>query len=133
MARTVDPIKQQKVETAMKRGESAKDALLQAGYTIKTAIRSTANKSVKISQDNIMRELKASDVTIDLVIKNLNEDRELARKKHDISTMSRCDELLGKYLAMFTDKQKVDTTLVTKEEESIVHKYLQSNRLESIS
>ena len=37
-------------------------------------------------------------------------ERELARKKGDISTMTRCDELLGKYLALFTDKTELNTS-----------------------
>ena len=41
----------------------------------------------------------------------------LAKKKKDIATMTRADELLGKYLAMFTDKVKSDISVATTPEE----------------
>jgi phage terminase small subunit len=45
------------------------------------------------------------------IILNLLEDRELARQKEDISTMARCDELLGKCCAIFTDRQKIENSI----------------------
>ena len=45
-------------------------------------------------------------LTIDGVLKNLREDRKAARKAGQFGPAVRADELLGKYLAMFTDVSK---------------------------
>ena len=111
MPRTVNPIKKIKVKGSLKQGKSAREALREAGYSQGHINRSTANKIVKDSISEISKELKAKDITYDLVIKRLDEDRELARNKRDIATMKACDELLGKYIAMFTDKQEIKQTI----------------------
>ncbi len=45
-------------------------------------------------------------LTVDGVLKNLREDRDAARKAGQYGPAVRADELLGKYLAMFTDVSK---------------------------
>lgn len=47
-----------------------------------------------------------SDLTVDSVLKNLREDRKAAREAKQYGPAVRADELLGKYLAMFTDVNK---------------------------
>ncbi len=47
-----------------------------------------------------------ADLTIDSVLKNLREDRKAARAANQYGPAVRADELLGKYLAMFTDVNK---------------------------
>ncbi len=47
-----------------------------------------------------------ADLTIDSVLKNLREDRKAAREAGQYGPAVRADELLGKYLAMFTDVSK---------------------------
>ena len=47
-----------------------------------------------------------ADLTIDSVLKNLREDRKAAREAGQYGPAVRADELLGKYLAMFTDVNK---------------------------
>ncbi len=47
-----------------------------------------------------------ADLTVDSVLKNLREDRKAARKAGQFGPAVRADELLGKYLAMFTDVSK---------------------------
>ncbi len=84
---------------------------------------------VKCSQAEIIAELRAKDITVDLVIKRLNQDRDLAISKQDYATATKVDELLGKYLAMFTEKQQIDANILTKEEQSILSKYISGNRL----
>jgi hypothetical protein len=42
-------------------------------------------------------------VTVSSVLANLDHDRQMARKNHQYSVATRCTELEGKYLAMFTD------------------------------
>ena len=103
----INPIRKSKVKSKLKSGMNAKQAMIEAGYSVNTAIKSTANKVVKVSQAEIAAELKASDVTVEFVLKRLNEDRELALEKGDLSTATRVDELIGRYIAMFTDKKEV--------------------------
>ncbi|MCH7776507.1 MAG: terminase small subunit [Gemmatimonadetes bacterium] len=45
-------------------------------------------------------------LTVDGVLKNLREDRDAARAAGQYGPAVRADELLGKYLAMFTDVSK---------------------------
>ena len=47
-----------------------------------------------------------ADLTVDSVLKNLREDRKAARAAKQYGPAVRADELLGKYLAMFTDVNK---------------------------
>jgi hypothetical protein len=67
-------------------------------------------------------------VNVELIIHNLNEDRNLAAQKGDIATMTRVDELLGKYLAMFKEvsRSKVDMDITEdrrKELDELVRTY----------
>jgi transposase len=110
MPKKINKLKKEKVKQALLQGKSIRQALRFAGYsegTVHGNANSNTNRLVKACMEEIMTELKAKDVTVDVVIQRLNEDRELARKKGDISTMTRVDELLGKYLAMFTDRQEI--------------------------
>ena len=104
---TIDPLKKAKVKKALKEGKSARQALKDANYKDIYAHRSTLTPVVKICKEELKQEFKASDVTVDSVVKELAKDRELARKKKDYATSTRCTELLGKYIAMFTDKRDI--------------------------
>jgi hypothetical protein len=126
---TINPIKKLKVYKALKQGKSARQSLKEAGYSQATISHSTKNKVVKDSNEKIMQEVLAKDVTIDLVIKQLYEDRDLAKAKGDMATMTRVDELLGKFLAMFTDKKQIDANVINSEDQSIIDKFINSNRL----
>ena len=58
-----------------------------------------------------------ADLTIDSVLKNLREDRDAARKAGQFGPAVRADELMGKYLAMFTDVNKnVDVVDISAED-----------------
>ena len=59
---------------------------------IKKRIRELNDKNM---EDNM--------VTVGSVLANLDHDRQMARKNHQYSVATRCTELQGKYLAMFTD------------------------------
>jgi len=54
--------------------------------------------------------MAASRLSVYTVLSNLAHDRELAREKQDYSTCVRATELMGKYLAMFTEKSLVELT-----------------------
>ena len=128
MPKTINPIKQSRVTKALKEGKSARQALREGGYKENSIHHSTDMGVVKRGMDIIMTELKEQDVNIELVIHNLNQDRNLAQAKGDIATMTRVDELLGKYLAMFKDvsRSKVDMDISDerrKEIELLVSRY----------
>ena len=84
---------------------SIRDALLKAGYAPSTAARSGGVQSVKISKMEIQEDIKKL-ITVDKVLKGLEEIRTAAYKDKDYSTATRCEELQGRYLAMFTDRRE---------------------------
>ena len=107
MPKSINPIRKAKVKQSLLKGNSIANALRFAGYapgTVRGKNNSTTTPVVKVCMDEIQRDLKEKDITIEYVLNNLKEDRELALKKGDFSTVVRVDELLGKYLAMFTER-----------------------------
>ena len=94
-------------------------AALAAGYSESSA-HVTATKLLK--QDAIREriiELQAENmkrnlITVDKVLADLEHDKLLARKHNQYSVAKGCTELQGKYLAMFTDKMKTETTEIRK-------------------
>ncbi len=86
-------------------------AYVRAGYSEKSA-RSAGGRLLReprmkafIAELGIEAAERA-DLTIDGVLKNLREDRDAARKAGQFGPAVRADELMGKYLAMFTDVNK---------------------------
>jgi roadblock/LC7 domain-containing protein len=67
--------------------------------------------SVKQCQRELIAEFKASGVTAEKVLADLEHTRLLALTKEDYATATRCAELQGKYIAMFTDKQQSNVTV----------------------
>lgn len=49
------------------------------------------------------KNMEENMVTTSSVLANLDHDRQMARKNHQYSVATRCTELRGKYLSMFTD------------------------------
>lgn len=49
------------------------------------------------------KNMEENMVTTSSVLANLDHDRQMARKNQQYSVATRCTELRGKYLAMFTD------------------------------
>lgn len=133
MSKGIDNIKRYKVKQSLLNGNTAKQALIEAGYSLNTATHSTSESVIKVSQAEIIQELKQSEVTVEVVLQRLNEDRNLAQAKGDIATMTRVDELLGRYLAMFTDKQQIKGEIITEQEQGILQKYISSNRIQDLT
>lgn len=116
MPKQIDPIRKIKLKQAILKGKTKADALRIAGYSESTAKHEVGrNTTLKYVEAEIIKELTEKDITVELIINRLNQDRSLALAKQDYATATRVDELLGKYLAMFTDKAEVKT-------ESIEHK-----------
>lgn len=102
--------------------KSIRRSMLEAGYKEKTANRGMANKVCQEALNQINLEFK-NKVTVEMVLKRINEDRKLALKKKDYATALRADELLGKYLAMFIDKTEIKHKLPTDSDKSILARY----------
>jgi hypothetical protein len=121
MSNVVKKYKLKAVKSDLLKGKTYKQSLLDNGYTENTANMGAENKVIQEALIKINQEIKESDVTVELVLRRLNEDRELARKKKDTATMTRCDELYGKFLAMFTERTEIkgDMTLSPTQEEKI--------------
>ena len=128
MPKYINSIKKDIVKQAIKQGKSYKQALLQAGYSEGHARRSTKNKIVKDIMLEIKSELKTSDITPEMVLRRLDEDRARAIHKGDIASAIRTSELLGKYLALWKDvsNSKVDMNVSDerrKEIEGLIARY----------
>ena len=69
----------------------------------------------------------ASEFSVGRILTNLLHDRKLAEAKGDISAMVRADELCGKHLRMFVERQEInardDEPGLTSEEESYHREY----------
>ena len=104
----INPIKKATVKKKLIEGQDAKSATLAAGYAPSSANNATALSSVKQCQAEIINEI-TSQVTVENVLKEINETRKLANKNKDFSTGLRATELKGKYLAMFTDKTEINS------------------------
>ena len=101
MPKRIDKIKKAKYKQARLEGKSQKQALLDAGYKLSTAIQSSSMSIVKQSEKEILSTLKASDLSVDWVVGKLNTELENIHAKS--SDRIRILELLGKYLSMFKD------------------------------
>lgn len=125
----IQPVKREKLKQGLLRGKSIRQSMKDAGWSEKTAHGHCDQYEpvVKGCIDEIMAEFKVSDITVSKVLSNLYEDRELARKKNDIATMKEVDALLGKYLAMFTEKQAItqDIKLTDQQKAEIVNRIKQ--------
>ena len=86
-------------------------AYVRAGYSEKSA-RSAGGRLLRDPRMKaFIAELgveaaERADLTIDSVLQNLRDDRKAARAANQYGPAVRADELLGKYLAMFTDVSK---------------------------
>ncbi len=86
-------------------------AYVRAGYSEKSARSAGGRLLREPHMKAFIAELgveaaERADLTIDSVLKNLREDRKAAREAKQYGPAVRADELLGKYLAMFTDVNK---------------------------
>ena len=115
MAKQIDPIKKERYKRA-RLGEKGiskalciSKSLLEAGYSEKTAFHKQNDlKLVKVVEAELRAEFKASDVTVESVLRELEEIKQLAMQKKDYATAKECSIWKGKYLAMFTEKRIIE-------------------------
>ncbi len=107
MPATINPIRKAllKQNIIKNKGTKIEQSMIDAGYAPATAHKTTANKVVKVIQAEIVEDIKKT-ITIDYVLAKLKHFVDYAKNDAD---KIRATELLGKWQAMFTDKQEVST------------------------
>ena len=90
---------------------AAKSAIA-AGYSEASARNTATDLLKKPDVQQRIRELHTANmqrnmITVDKVLADLEHDKLIAREKGDIASAIRADELQGKYLALFTDRQEI--------------------------
>ncbi len=129
MPKIVNPIIIGKLKRALKEGKSPRAACLIAGLAPNTAHTATSRKIVKDCIKELEAEFKASDLSVDTVVKDIEKGKRLAitGKKKDLSTFMRGCELEGKYLKMWTDNTTNNLIVISPE-----NKLIRLNRLKSL-
>ena len=92
---------------------NATQAATRAGYSARTANEQGSRLLAHASVQERINELseaaaKRNDVTVDGVLENLARLRDKAEENGQLSAAVRAEELIGKYLAMFVDRQKFE-------------------------
>ena len=95
-----------KLKKELMKGLSYKRAMLNAGFAPSTAHNPHQAKVVQQCKAEIEQDIKKR-ITVDSVLKGLEHIQKLATEAEDFSTATRCEELKGKWLAMFTDKTEI--------------------------
>lgn len=113
MPRTINPIRKALLKQSIleNKGRNVQAAMIKAGYTKSTAKRTYANASVKVIQAEILEDIKGK-ITEEYILSELERAKKICERKKskDMSSFIRACELLGKWRAMFTDKQEVAVT-----------------------
>ena len=105
MSRTINPIQKALLKKNLLEHpeRSIEKNMIAAGYKATTASKSGGNKCVKVSQAEILEDIK-KQITVESVLKSLEKIKSLAIAAEDFSTATRCDELCGRWLAMWRDR-----------------------------
>lgn len=119
MSKSINIVRKAKVKASILQGNSYKQALKDAGYSDACAHKSSQMGVVKVCRDEIKKEFQARSITVEEVLRRIDEDRHLAHAKGDISTALQADIALGKHLAMFTDKSEVKTSITQERQEEL--------------
>ncbi len=102
MSKQVDKLKKERYKQARLEGNSIASSLKQGGYAESTAYHKVGQLAVvKSCEQELMNEVRASDITVEWVVKRLT--KELVAPDAKASDRIRVSELLGKYLNMFKD------------------------------
>lgn len=110
MPKTINPIKLAKYKKARLQNKSIRESLLAAGLAKTTSEHKNDSRKglVKVGEAEILRDI-TKEITVKSVLEGLCKIQALALADKDYSTSTRCEELKGKWLAMFTDKQEIST------------------------
>ncbi len=111
MSCRVNPIRKRIVKRELKKGNNAKASMIKAGYSVNTAIKSTANKVVQVSQREIIKEFDIAEITPANIIQRIDEVVQMSIKSKDMSNALRGMEIIGKWLRMFQDSRDGSITI----------------------
>ena len=112
MSKQIDKLKKAKFKASRLQNKSIAQSLRDSGYSEATAHKSSVNTVVKVCEQELLEEFKATSITVEYVLGGLKKEAEQAKNAAD---RIRAFELLGKYQAMFTDKQ-ITTNQIPKDE-----------------
>ncbi len=109
MPRTINPIRKALVKTEyLKSGGNGYKALI-AGHCKESTARHSVranNTLLNVVRAEIQRDI-LKETTVKKVLEELEELRLLATANKDFSTATRCAELKGKWLSMFTERVEI--------------------------
>jgi len=119
-------------ETFFKRDKgctAAEYAESSAAVTATTLLRREAirKRIIELHAENMSRNM----ITVDKILADLEHDKLLARQNHQYAVSKGCTELQGRYLAMFKDRQMLETSDEIKEMDE--HKREEARRLAVLS
>ena len=119
MTRGIDKQRLLAYKKARKLGKTKTEAMINAGYAVKTAEHKTGmTQLVKVGEQQLVEEFKATDISVDWVVNELV--KELSAPDAKASDRIRVKELLGKHINMFKDQllQQVALFNVTTEDKA---------------
>lgn len=111
MPKTINPIRKHKVKNNLLQGKSIRQSLKDSGYSAATAhckANMTTNRMVKVCMNEIEDKLRLNDITEESILNEINNIKNMAITKEDYATATRCEELKGKYLKMWTERTEID-------------------------
>jgi hypothetical protein len=129
MPKQINPIRKAKVKQGLLKGKSARQAVLEADYSINTAINATKTNVVKHCTAEIQEERKATDITIQSLINEVENVMLLATNKKDLSVALNCIITKAKLSDNWVDKSETKDTTDKQEAQSGIDKLLSRNKL----
>lgn len=112
MSNKLDPLKKERYKQSRLQGKNKAQSMLDVGCAKTTAYHDSKDSVlVKTCEQELMNEVKASDITVEWVVNQLT--KELVAPDAKASDRIRVSELLGKYIAMFNDNKPLQVNLFT--------------------
>ena len=105
MPKNLNPIRKAKLKKSLLQGKSIRQSLLDSNYSATTAhskANSTTNRYVRVCMEEIAKEFDMAKITPQYVISKVEAISNDPEASH--SDKLRANELLGKFLALWKDK-----------------------------
>src|SRR3989338_6670325 len=97
MAKGIDTIKKEYVKKGLLEGKSTKRALLEAGYSINTAVHSTSLSVVKCSQKEIKEDMEKKGWSVERLLEEIEWGIEQSKQKKQLSNHRGYCEILARH------------------------------------
>ena len=108
MPKITNPIVIAKIRRGILEGKPESQVMIEAGLSKETARTNVGDcKIVNTVKNRIIQEIAESQVTVEGIVKELDEDKAFCKSLQDTSSMVRCTELKGKTIAAFIEKSEV--------------------------